>query len=365
MKKMVLTSLVVLWLAASTLVSVDFVSLIGANAIPPDWVPMEHAYIRSNGDIDPPTLPIQRMGDVYRLTDNMVNYTIDIEKDGVVFDGNGFLIAVPKYDETDDASLPIYITGDPSIVITGKSNVTIKNAEFSNCFFGVETNNSSNILIIQNTITNSNMGIHMTSCSNCSIIGNEITNAGIRITDSSLLNVAYNRISNFGVTLSASYSNITRNEFSNSSEEALLLHGDNSHNDLFENNFVNNEIGLLFRGDIGTNVNNSVFSNYWSNNGANIKNVDESGNPYAETSVDPSPLNNPVSTSYIPFLFPFPSPEPTDLPTQTAATTQPTQTTDDSGCSLETFWMTVVVVAIAVSAFSVVLLLRKNRRRHA
>ena len=328
-----LTILLLLVLTASTLTTIEFIGPAKANPLSiPENVPMEHAYIKSNGDIDPPNLPIQRSGNYYTLKDNLVNYTIDIQTSNVVFDGNGFLITIPPYAELDEHSNPIYKIGDPTINISNKSNIIIKNTRFDNCFFCIEVTNSSNITVTQNSMVNGNMGVYMTSSTYCNIIGNEITDTGLRIIDSTFLEIAYNKISRNlnGAWLTINNSNINRNEISDNYEVGLYLKAPNSNNRIFENNFLNNNIGLLYRGNLNTNVNNTLFNNYWSGNQAAIKNVDYGGVPYAENDADQSPLATPI-----PFdssQFPLPSPTLTASPTSTSnpPANPPTPTTTTS-----------------------------------
>lgn len=79
-------------LVASTLATIGTNSLTKANPYP-DEVPTNHAYTKENGEIDPPTLPIQRLDNLYILTDNIVNYTLEVKKnDNIVIDGSGFSI---------------------------------------------------------------------------------------------------------------------------------------------------------------------------------------------------------------------------------------------------------------------------------
>lgn len=46
-------------------------------------------YIRPDGSIDPPTAPIQRIGDIYRFTDDIYNNSIVVQRDNITLDGNG------------------------------------------------------------------------------------------------------------------------------------------------------------------------------------------------------------------------------------------------------------------------------------
>jgi parallel beta-helix repeat protein len=315
--------LFILWLALSTLTVIKFTGIAKADPIIPAITPMEHAYIRSNGDVDPPTLPIQRSGFEYVLKDNILNYSIEIQKDNVILDGNGFSLTLPADVETEWGMKPK--TGDPLVQISNKDNIIVKNIKADNYFTGISVKNSSNVVIIQNTLTGGRLGIYMFSSRNCSIIGNKLienSNIGLRIQKSAFFNIAYNTISkNYfggGEISGISYSNISRNDvienfLQSSPGLGLSLTGSISGNRIFENNFVNNYIGLDFH-CFENSSDNVVYNNYWSNYQHQI--FDYRG--YAIGGVDQSPLESPISTSFDPSLFPLPSLTP-DAPSEADA----------------------------------------------
>jgi parallel beta-helix repeat protein len=286
-----------------------FASSVNANFTPLPELPAP-IYIRGDGTVEGGAGALQRTGNVYTFVRG-IDETIEIQKDDIILDGNGFTLTKPP--EVNTVGLMTPIGWFPSIRISNRDNVIIANINFDKCYTGISVENSSNIVIIQNTIHNGNEGIYIMSSTNCSIIGNEIvdhSHTGLSIRDSSFLNIAYNTISRnhfHGGWIAISYSNISRNDITDNSFDhfgiGLYLYGPNSHNYIFENNFINNEIGLFYQGARGTSVNNTVYSNYWSNYQNAIVNVaadDASG-------VDQSPLTSPISTSFDPSLFPLPS----------------------------------------------------------
>jgi parallel beta-helix repeat protein len=314
MKKAALTLITVFGLIVSLMVGVQFVNLGNANPSSLIWVPLQNAYIKSNGDIEPANLPIQRTGNIYALKDNFINYTIEIQKDNIVFDGNGFTL-------TTDVAASYPYTGPPLIQISNRTNVTVKNVKFEGGFTGIRVANSSKISILHSTFVGEEEGIYMASSVNCDIIDNKLTDnsgPGLFIVDgeSSFLNISYNIISRnhgHGGWLTVSYSNITRNNITDNSFNnfgiGLYLYGPNSYNIIFENNFVNNEHGLFYQGSKGVSVGNQVYSNYWDNYQENIVNVaadDASGE-------DLSPITSPISIVFNP-MQPTPSQEPTPTP---------------------------------------------------
>jgi parallel beta-helix repeat protein len=301
MKKPAVALTLIVALLCSTVASIGIISSTKANGIPylPENLPMEQAYIRSNGDVDPSTLPIQRSDNIYVLKDNILNYSISIEKDNVVIDGNGFMLKTPAYGETDQYG---YVkSANPLIQISNKSNIIIKNIIFDKFGTGIDIRGSSNIIIIQNTISNGRNGISMFW-----IVGNTLF--GVLIQYSTFLNIAYNIISRnpyCGLELSdGQYSNINRNDFTDNEYIGLYLLGPNSNNHIFENNFINNEVGLDYHGDYNSAVNNTVNNNYWRNYRLQIDNYSAD----ATSGVDQSPLASPISTSFDPSLFPLPPP---------------------------------------------------------
>ena len=63
-----------------------------ANFFPDPGPDLPRIYIRSNGDVEPETAPIERLGNNYKLTGDIVMHTIVIQRDNIVLDGSGYLI---------------------------------------------------------------------------------------------------------------------------------------------------------------------------------------------------------------------------------------------------------------------------------
>jgi parallel beta-helix repeat protein len=291
------------------LVEILFAHSVNANFTPLPELPTP-LYLKEDGTVEGGAGALQRTGNVYTFVGG-INETIEIQKDDVILDGNDFTLTKPP--EVNTGGLMTPIGWFPSIRISNRDNVTIMNINFDKCYTAINVENSSNIVIVQNNIHNGNEGISMSSSVNCSIIGNEIVDhsfTGLHIMASSFLNIAYNNVSRnhfHGGWIAVSHSNISRNSVTDNSFDhfgiGLYVYGVNCHNRIFENNFVNNEIGLFYQGARGTSINNTVYSNYWSNYQDAIVNVaadDASG-------VDQSPLTNPISTSFDPSLFPLPA----------------------------------------------------------
>jgi len=136
-------------------------------------------YIRSDGSVDPPTAPIQRDGNVYNFTGN-INETIEVERDNIVIDGNGYTLQGP---------------GLYGFYLYDRSGVTIKNTNIMGFDNGIDICYSRDNTISGNNITDNFNGIHIHFfCSGNTIKDNNITdntNVGITIYGDSAENVIY------------------------------------------------------------------------------------------------------------------------------------------------------------------------------
>jgi parallel beta-helix repeat protein len=280
---------------------------------------MEHGYIRSDGAIEPASLPIERLGDFYFLKDNIINYTIEIQSNNIVFDGNGFSLALPQ--GTDTTTLGKY---SPALIqISNGSNIVVQNTTFSTYYPGITITNSSKITILGNNFTSGRQSIELRSCSDSDIIGNSLTqnsNTGLFAMDSTHLNIAYNNISrnqNGGCDfVRLAYSNITRNNIMDNSLWVSSGSGIfvmmSANNRFFENNFVNNPTAIIFSGQ-NVSFNNLIYRNYFHGNMRDILNTGGD----AVSGTNESPLGSPASTCFELQLYSAPSPTPlaTPLPT--------------------------------------------------
>jgi parallel beta-helix repeat protein len=317
----------------SMVAGTQLVNLTHANFTPLPELPTP-IYIREDGTIEGAEGAIQKTGNTYTFVRD-INKTIEIHKDNIILEGTGFTLTKPP--KVNTAGLMTPIGWFPSIRISNRDNIIISNILFDRCYTSISVENSSSVIVIQNTMSNGNEGIYMSLASNCSVIGNEITDCshtGLDIKDSTFLNIAYNTISRnhfHGGWIAVSNSNISRNDITDNSFDhfgiGLYLYGPNSNNRIFENNFINNEIGLFYQGSRGSSVNNRVYDNYWNNYQDAIVNVAAD----AISGVDQSPLLSPISTSFDPshFLPPpltlTPSPEPPSIADSPEPASTPTE----------------------------------------
>jgi parallel beta-helix repeat protein len=154
-------------------------------------------YIWADGTVDG-TNKIQRNGNVYTFTDNIFD-SIVVEKDDVVIDGAGY---------------GLQGTGiGTGINLMGRTNVTVKNLEISDFFYGIYLNFSLNNSLSSNNVRGNFYGIYLSASSNNTIIGNNITkndSSGIWFRGSSNNDIKENRIienGQDGIWLSSSSDN--------------------------------------------------------------------------------------------------------------------------------------------------------------
>ena len=289
----VLTALLLLLLAGMQ--SAGFGS---ANFFPDPGPDLPRIYIRSNGEVEPASAPIQRAGDLYRLTGDIEFFTIEIQRDNIVFDGSGFAIRgnASRFKGYDD--------GNNGVIMEGRRNVNITRLNFEQGDTGVRLSNSANINIVNNKFFNAlNRGIAAQDAAYILIEANEFadiqsdypavdcngsTNTirhniftgcirGIELAGSSNM-VSDNRIEAvLPIALDKANLNIiTRNNITGpapspampdrnyTGNEGIALFRDCSNNIISKNRitgFVNNAFRIVFGGS-----NNTLYGNYMANN---------------------------------------------------------------------------------------------------
>jgi parallel beta-helix repeat protein len=166
-KRTVLAAAFTMMFLFSALAGVQFVRLAEANFFPMQ-IPQPAFIIRSNGSVDPSTAPIQRDGDVYTFTDDIVGYTIASERDNVIIDGGGYSL--------------IGNGNSTGILILNRKGVTVRNMNVSNFGYGIRIiadfyfgATSENNALSGNIVENNNHGIYLSYSSN-SVLRNNIMN---------------------------------------------------------------------------------------------------------------------------------------------------------------------------------------------
>lgn len=122
-------------------------------------------YIRPDGSVEG-TDKIQRDGDVYTFTDDIIDDEIVIERSNIIIDGAAHILQ-----ESDRTGSGFFGAGI--------NNVTIKNANIQGFYVGINFTSASNNTIFGNSIINNTLGILLCWSSNNNsiyvnnIIGNE------------------------------------------------------------------------------------------------------------------------------------------------------------------------------------------------
>ena len=351
MRKTLSATFILALLIASIIVAIQLVNVVVANfpPLPPDLPPI---YIRSDGNIYPSTAPIQKVGDTYTFTSDVTDHTIKVQRDNIIIDGAGFTI---NQTPIDTSQLMIPAGWHPAIDLTSRSNVTIKNTQFTHCISSINIENSSSISITQNNITgNSYIAIFIYSSSNITIAKNDITSnyQGMLIIDSKHIDILENNITqnsvgiqcyastlppqlNPNATSSCAYVDIIGNTIIGNTKSGILLHAsfynrieyntiENNNDGIYlypsyytiicHNNFVSNIQNVYTSGGLSSGGGNTwigdsgTTGNYWSDyltrypNASEINSSGIGDMPYVidENNQDNYPLMNPVDTEVIP-----------------------------------------------------------------
>jgi parallel beta-helix repeat protein len=218
-------------------------------------------YIRSDGRIDPPTVPISSLDSItYTFNDDIYD-SIVIERDNIVVNGTGYVLQ------------GMGIAGSKGILLTGRNNITISNMKITAFDCGIYLHESTNTRMLENNITDNWDGIYLRSSSNNFIVGNNITannDDGIGLYRSTNNIIARNHmVSNNwrGIWLyDASNNNeISGNNIAANKEEDGIWLGNSSYNFIVGNNITaNNDDGILIAWS--SNYNNIVGNNIANNN---------------------------------------------------------------------------------------------------
>ncbi len=285
--KRTMLMLAIITLALLVLAGGQFTNLSSANFFPDPGPDLPRIYIRSNGNVEPATAPIERDGNIYKLTDNIIMHTIVIQRDNIVLDGSNYLIEgnkswmglAPNFSDT----------GNNGIIIAGRNHVNITNLNIEKFTAGIRISDSSHINIVDNTfadeaaVMDTPTGIVIEASSNVLIENNNFTRiqgaaiasngANITIRGNTLTDIV-NGIEG-SIALEGSSNMITDNKIETASPSIRLATADSniiarnhitggitllscSNNRIFANNLTN--IRIIF------GSNNTISGNYIANN---------------------------------------------------------------------------------------------------
>ena len=248
--------------AATVLCMLLLTLAVGFGAIRRAQSTIDTIYIRADGTIDPPTASITTTDSItYTFTDDIVLYSIVVERNDIVIDGAGYTLQGTHED------------GARGIVLNGRTNVAITNINIDNFYYGIWLSLASGNSVSASNISNSVSGIWLESSSNNDASDNTIrgNEHGVELAASSHNSVSGNTIANnnYGVGFaslsrfnSLSDNTITANNFQN------IWLGASSNNSISENTVTASIIGIRFS---MSSSNNSLSGNTIANNAQGIE----------------------------------------------------------------------------------------------
>ncbi|MGB9854531.1 MAG: right-handed parallel beta-helix repeat-containing protein [Candidatus Bathyarchaeales archaeon] len=307
-KKQVLIIAFIAVFFISVLISMYPKSLVIAQPRPPS--PLPYYYIKSDGTIEPSTVPITRVKDeVYMFTGNIIDHTVVVQRDNIVINGAGFSIKQTEEGRKITDWAMIAIGCRPGIELINRRNVTVKNLNFEGCMTGIRLINSSTTIIAKNNFTYNNVAITLDDSHNNTIIENNVINnygydEDHRVTCNAIIILfgSYNIITKNNISMNnggifidfdvcsgrASYSNkITMNYIASNKNYGIYLSSNynatvvgniiannkygvmvdyTGYSTFYHNNFINNTIQVYSSTPMGKpNVwDNGREGNYWS-----------------------------------------------------------------------------------------------------
>jgi parallel beta-helix repeat protein len=250
-------------------------------------------YIRPDGFVYPSNAPINRYGNVYTLTDNIINGSIVVLRDNIVLDGAGIyrIEGPPEYPSK-------------GIDLTGRNNIIIRNMEIRSFYYGILLNmttniqiygitanhttiygwNSSSIIIHGNNFSSGSINLDY-YCSNIVVSENTFSDGAISVGSNSTIyrnivtegisisvgsdSILYeNNVTNTidGIYITGSRNKVFRNNLVNNSRYGIYVWWNCKYNAIYYNNIENNSWAGIYldRAD-----ENAIFHNNFINNGKN------------------------------------------------------------------------------------------------
>ena len=197
-------------------------------------------FVASDGNVN--STALNQTGNLYSQTNNIINQTILVQRDNIVIDGSGYAF---------DGS---------EINLNGRSNVTIRNMDFTNAS-SITLNETSNCLITENSVPKTpniiSLWLNLENSSNNVISSNNLTMANIELYFSQNNTIINNTITDalsYGVSLSWSSNNTINGNYFASVLDPIDV--DYNQNVISGNNMVNCDQGVRVLGS-----GNIVFGN--------------------------------------------------------------------------------------------------------
>jgi len=215
-------------------------------------------YIRADGSVDPSTAPIQRNGNVYKLTDDIYTSVdgIVIQRDSIVLDGQGHSLQGAA--------------GTTGIDLSGRTNVTVQNTLIRQFDLGILLTNGTRNFIIGNSISDSSdCGIYLEYASYNTLAGNNMSvreSDGIALYSSTNNTITANSITNsfnllYGCSIDESPGNFISYNTITACNEAGVRISSSSNNTVANNNVTGSYVGIKFSSCSGNHVYHNNFVN--------------------------------------------------------------------------------------------------------
>jgi parallel beta-helix repeat protein len=258
--------------------------------------------INADGSISPSTAPIQQTGDTYTLTGDVIG-SITVMRSNMTFDGNGHsLIGLGAGHGVEGLSVGCNYYSSPP-VLTGASNVTVKNLAVKGSVSGISLVETTNALIFNNTVLETrNVPFQPTA-------GIDVEGGGSNtITGNNLIN------NDNGMSFLETQNNlIIGNNIENSSGETggygIVFWGA-SNNIIYHNSFINNKVqahDYSFNSPFSINTwDDGYLGNYWSDYKTKYPSAVQMGDsgvyniPYSidAQNIDRYPLTQPFNSAF-------------------------------------------------------------------
>ncbi|XES78034.1 MAG: nitrous oxide reductase family maturation protein NosD [Candidatus Bathyarchaeia archaeon] len=217
---------------------------------PPPTLSFPSTIILADGNIDPSTSPIQRIGNLYTLTDNL-NGELVLNKDNVILDGAGYMLQ-------GNGTLGglIIRKSQTGVNLTDQTNITVRNLQITGYNYGIYLQNSTNITLTENRISQNSNGIFEKNSTFTTISKSNLTqnDYGVFITQSFNNNLSRNNIDDslsFGITLNQSVGNVL---FGNNLTTSSVDFESGSNNLVAGNLFYSSYFGIYLNGETNSTV---------------------------------------------------------------------------------------------------------------
>ncbi|MDH7477751.1 MAG: NosD domain-containing protein [Candidatus Bathyarchaeota archaeon] len=177
-------------------------------------------FILSDGNIDPPTVPILRSGEVYSFS-NDIYAEIVVQRSNIIIDGSNFKL---QGDRT------LNSTG---IYLSNVSNVVVKRVHVTEFFCAIKIANSKSCTITENNVTNSDFGLWIEYSTENIVSKNNLENlwCGVNVAYSHKTQIFDNAlsISEYGIILDWSAENVVaQNNFTDNGSSINLAWSKNN-----------------------------------------------------------------------------------------------------------------------------------------